>query len=194
VAAGTPSRFAEPAFSRARLGDPFATLGFEPTFELDPFELEARHRELSRALHPDRYAGRPASERQQALGRAIEVNDAARALKNPIRRAQALLVRLGHPVSETSAPAANPAFLMEVMELREALAGARAQKDLARVRELARDVRASQNRVTDELKQRFAAQGADFAAIEALLGELRYYERFLDEAGSIEDDLDGAGS
>jgi molecular chaperone HscB len=174
------------------LGDPFETFGLAPAFDLDPLALEARHRELSRALHPDRYAGRPASERQQALGRAIEVNDAARILKSPIRRAQALLARLGHPVTETSSPPASPELLMRVMELREGLAAARAARDLGRVRELVRDVRAAEAGATRALAACFGAAQPELGRIEVLLGELRYYARFLEEAGAIEDDLDGA--
>ncbi len=41
--------------------DPFATLGIEPRFDLDVRAVEARHRELSRTLHPDRYSGAPAA-------------------------------------------------------------------------------------------------------------------------------------
>ncbi len=67
--------------------DPFDTLGVEPRFDLDLAALERRHRDLSRALHPDRYAGAPAAERRLALGRAIDANEALRVLKDPIRRA-----------------------------------------------------------------------------------------------------------
>ena len=103
------------------MSDPFATFGLTPAFELDLNELEQRHRELSRALHPDRYAGRGASERRQALGKAIEVNEAWRRLKNPVKRAEALLERLGLAVSEEQEPKPAPEFLMDVMERREEL-------------------------------------------------------------------------
>jgi molecular chaperone HscB len=43
-----------------------------------------------------------------ALSRAIEVNEAWRALRDPIKRAEALLVRLGVPVGETAEPKARP--------------------------------------------------------------------------------------
>src|SRR6185369_3705518 len=128
VAAGTPLPSADG--SPPPVSDPFETLGLAPVFELDPATLERRHRELSRALHPDRYAGRPTSERQQALGRAIEVNEAFRTLRNPVRRAEALLARSGRPVSESGGTPADPALLMAVMERREALGEARRGKDL----------------------------------------------------------------
>jgi molecular chaperone HscB len=172
------------------LSDPFETLGLAPVFELDPATLERRHRELSRALHPDRYAGRPSSERQQALGRAIEVNEAFRTLRNPVRRAEALLARSGRPVSESGGTPADPALLMAVMERREALGEARRGKDLAKVRGLTRSVREREQRVLLEMAKAFVQLPPDFARIEPLLGELRYHHRFLEEALAIEDELD----
>ena len=192
MVAGTPSPSADET-SRP-LSDPFDTLGLSPVFELDPATLERRHRELSRALHPDRYAGRPASERQRALGRAIEVNEAFRKLRDVIGRTEALLARLGRPVSETNAQAAAPALLMEVMEQREALGGARQARDLGAVRGLVRNVQAREQRVIAEMAKAFVQLPPDLARIETLLGELRYRRRFLEEAASIEDELDGASA
>jgi molecular chaperone HscB len=174
--------------------DPYDTLGLAPVFELDPTTLERRHRELSRALHPDRYAGRPSGERQRALGRAIEVNEAFRQLRDVVLRTEVLLARLGHPTSETSARSAEPALLMEVMEQREALGEARQSRDLARVRGLARAVAAREQRLVAEMAKAFVQQPPDVSRIETLLGELRYRRRFLEEAASVEDDLDGASA
>jgi molecular chaperone HscB len=173
------------------LADPYEVLGFAPVFALDAIALERRHRELSRALHPDRYVGRTSSEKQQALGKAIEVNEAFRKLKDPIARAEALLARLGRSVTETSAPPAEPAFLMDVMERREALAEAREKRDLAKVRTLGTAVGQREDRVLQEMAKSFAQQHPDATRIEALLGELRYHRRFSEEVRAIEDDLDG---
>ena len=172
------------------MSDPFDMLGLPPVFELDATTLERRHRELSRALHPDRYAGRPSGERQQALGRAIEVNEAFRKLKHPVTRAEALLARHGRAVTETSAPAADPALLMDVMDRREALGEARRARDLVKVRSLARAVREREQRVLTEMAKAFVQLPPDFARIEPLLGELRYHARFIEEARSAEDELD----
>src|SRR3954447_26645826 len=98
------------------MADPFKTLGVEARFDLDRPALEQRHRELSKALHPDRYVGAPAAERRMSLSRAIDVNEAFRVLKDPIRRAEALLRRAGAAVGETSEPKPAPALLMEMME------------------------------------------------------------------------------
>src|SRR5690242_13592019 len=114
------------------MNDPFATLGVEARFDLDPRALERRHRDLSRALHPDRYTGAGSAERRIALSRAIDVNEAFRALKDPIRRAEALIRRAGVAVGETAEPRPPPALLMEMMEAREELSEAARARDLGR--------------------------------------------------------------
>jgi molecular chaperone HscB len=173
--------------------DPFDTLGVPPGFDLDLEAVEKRHRELSKTLHPDRYAGRPAAERRQALGRAIEVNEAWRVLKDPVRRAEALLARLGVEVPEGQEPRATPELLMQMMELREGLSEARQNQDLRSVAALSRQVRDEQERVLAQIADRFEnPAGAVLLAkdeLVQLLGELRYHRRFLQEAAAIEDEL-----
>jgi len=82
--------------------DPFATLGLAPSFDVDLAAIGKIHRELSRALHPDRYIGASPSERRAALAKAIEVNEAWRIVRDPIRRADALLVLRGVASGESS--------------------------------------------------------------------------------------------
>lgn len=172
--------------------DAYDTLGLAPTYALDLAAAEATHRELSRALHPDRHAGKSGSERRAALSRAIEVNEAWRALRDPVRRAELLLARLGVPVGEGREPAGDPALLMEVMVQREALSEARAAQDLAAVRRLGAEMQARDAAVQAELGRGFAALASrpDAPGRDALLrqlGELRYVRRFLEEVGEIED-------
>lgn len=172
--------------------DPFDTLGVEPRYELDLAAVERRHRDLSRALHPDRYTGAPAAERRLSLSRAIDVNEALRVLKDPVRRAEALLRRRGTHLAETGEPRPSPALLMEMMELREELADAGRAKDLARVHALAEGMRGRESAVRARLASAFdaAAGGAnELVEILPLLGELRYIRRFLEEVSAIEDEL-----
>jgi molecular chaperone HscB len=166
--------------------DPFATLGVEPRFDLDLGEVARRHRELSRTLHPDRFTGAPAAERRLALSRAIEVNDAFRLVKDPIRRAEALLVRAGVPVGETSEPKPSPDLLMDMMEKREELGDARRGKDLAAVHALGEAMRAREEEV---LRAMGRALSDEPRAALPYLGELRYIRRFLDEVSAIEEEF-----
>lgn len=172
------------------MDDPFTLLEIEPRFALDMTLLEKRHRDVSRVLHPDRYAGRSAGERQQALGRAIEVNEAFRTLRDPVRRATALLARHGRALDEADQPRADPVLLLEVMERREALSAARRAGDRDAVRRLGEAVRQRERAVESEIAASFDKEPPDFARVEALVGELRYHRRFLDEASAALDDLE----
>jgi molecular chaperone HscB len=167
--------------------DPFATLGIAPSFDVDLPALEKTHRELSRALHPDRYVGASASERRAALERAVAVNEAWRIVREPIRRAEALLALRGMAIDEGTEPKASPEFLMDMLEQREALADARRSKDLAAVKSIAGAIEGLARRAQDELARGFAQGELD--GLRAKLGELRFYRRLLDEVSAIEDEL-----
>lgn len=165
--------------------DPFDTLGIAPTFDLDLVQVEKRVRDLSRVLHPDRHVASSPAERRMALGRAVEVNAAFRLVRDPIARAEALLRRHGVAVGETAAPPANPEFLLEMMELREALAEAKVGGDAARIDRLTERVSAKQEAAFGKLRAGFA--NADVEKLVPLLGELRYYRRFLDEVSALDE-------
>jgi len=65
--------------------DPFATLGIDPKYAQDLGAVEKVHRELSRALHPDRYASASPTERRTALTKAADVNEAWRIVRDERR-------------------------------------------------------------------------------------------------------------
>lgn len=167
--------------------DPFATLGLPRRFDLDLPAVEKTHRELSRALHPDKFVSAGASERRAALSKAVEVNEAWRVVRDPIRRAEALLALSGVAVGEERAGATAPEFLMEMLEQREALAEAKQAKDLARVHAMAKVIEERSREAEASLGEGFARGEA--ASLVGKLGELRFYRRFLDEVSAIEDEL-----
>jgi molecular chaperone HscB len=174
--------------------DPFDTLGLEPRFGLDLKALEHRHRELSKALHPDKHTASAPGERRMALSRAIDVNEAFRTLKDPIKRAEAMLARSGVAVSETNEQKVPPALLMEMMESREELADARRSKDAARVASLGGAMKTRRDHVISVLAAVLDDPARkDDHARDALpaLAELRYLRRFLDEVSAIEEELFG---
>ena len=170
--------------------DPFATLGIERSFYVDLAAVEKTHRELSRALHPDRYAGAGASERVSALSLAVEANEAWRIVRDPIRRAEALFTLAGVPVGETREPKPMGELLMDMMEQREALAEARANKDVTSALDLASKIEARVLETERALAVGFRDAKGDVARLTPLvpkLGELRFYRRFLEEVSAIED-------
>ena len=173
--------------------DPFATLGVAPAFDVDLAAVEKVHRELSRALHPDRYLGASPSERRASLTKAVEVNEAWRIVRDPLKRADALLALGGVTVTEESAPKPDPEFLMDMLEQREALSDAKTAKDLAAVRCLAASIeeraRGVERALSDGFKAVSSGSRAAMLALAPKVGELKFYRRFLDEVSAIEDEL-----
>ena len=174
------------------LTDPFAALGLEPRFDVDTRTIEDKFRERSRVVHPDRFVGAPASERAAALIKTRALNDAYQVVRRPQRRAEALLARAGVTIGDRET--LEPAFLMEILELREELATARADGDAAAVTRLAAAMQARQRGLLDGLTPRFAALGtggggddaAILAAIKRDLITLRYVDRYLDECDTAQ--------
>ncbi len=134
--------------------DPFSILGIPRAFDVDMRAAEKAHRELSRALHPDKYASAGASERRDALTKAADVNEAWRIVRDPVKRAEALFQLAGVEVGETKEPKPDAELLMEVLEKREALADAKAARDLEKVRALETEVRAREEKIESALAAR----------------------------------------
>lgn len=100
----------------------FPLLGLEPCFDLDMEKLEAAYFRQQRLFHPDRFTGRPPAERQAALQRSADINEAYRMIKNPLTRAQCLLAQHGIRVgTDRDNVAPDRRLLMDTMERREAI-------------------------------------------------------------------------
>ena len=80
--------------------------------------MEEGYRKLARQLHPDRFAGKSATERRFSLQWTAHLNEARRILKDPVRRARLLATGSPDP-KETGGPKLDPAFLQEMFDWRE---------------------------------------------------------------------------
>jgi molecular chaperone HscB len=109
--------------------DYFQLLGLPRRQALDVEELERLYREVQGNVHPDKHAHRGDSDRRLAMQWATKVNEAYLTLKHPLKRAQYLLHLAGHDIGLENNTAMPAEFLMQQMELREAVAEARAGGD-----------------------------------------------------------------
>lgn len=178
--------------------DFFQILGVERRYHLDEGALERRYHEQSRLFHPDRHAQADVRTRTQNALATSQLNQAYRALREPVKRAEHLLELEGIRIAdERSGHKVSPAFLMEIMELREALAEAKAERDAARVRKLGDEVRARQGAAWAQVDAGFAeyengARDGLGTIADALIAD-RYFRRFLDEVEAFEEGLALAG-
>ena len=83
----------------------FEIFSLPPHLTIDTAALEKSFYALSRKLHPDRFAARPAAEQEAALAESSRLNDAYRTLKEPIARTEYLLKLEGIELEEQSSAA-----------------------------------------------------------------------------------------
>ncbi|MDP2574750.1 co-chaperone HscB [Vibrio penaeicida] len=101
--------------------DHFELFGISRQFDLDVTALSTQFRELQRQFHPDKFATASERDRLLAVQKAAQINDAFQVLKQPISRAEYLLSLKGVDIRNEQNTMQDPMFLMEQMELREAL-------------------------------------------------------------------------
>lgn len=174
--------------------DYFEVFGLARAYHVDKAQLEQRYLALQMQTHPDRFAKALPRERLEAMARNTELNDAYKVLKHDQRRAEYLLKLEGIDIGDEKPQATtgatkqlvvDPQLLMEVMELREGLADARADQDDAKVAELTKDVQQRQAKAMQIVEDGFRAYEAgdkkQLDAVARALVSLRYYQRFMDE-------------
>ncbi|MBI3669151.1 MAG: Fe-S protein assembly co-chaperone HscB [Acidobacteria bacterium] len=147
--------------------DYFAFFGLPRKLHLETAELEKRFHRLSWKLHPDNFVRAGEYERDLSLDRASQLNDAYRALRDPISRVEYLLAREGMRKEGENKQQAPPELLEEVFELNESL---------------------------DELRSARQA-GGDGNAMAALRSRLEAEQRnFEERLREVDADLDGVFS
>jgi len=158
--------------------DPFARLGLAPNFEIDRAALDRRYFDLQRRLHPDRFATKSPRERALSQRQAAALNEAYETLNDPLARAASLLRLAGREaVFEGQGTIADPALLMEAMEMREALEAASTAVEAHAVASRAEaDVIAARGALAE------AFAGNDLDGAERLAMRLRYLTKLAEEA------------
>ncbi len=167
----------------------FELFGLPTRFSLDTQLLAERHRELQRTFHPDKYANASPVERRLAVQRAAEINQAFHTLSDPVERARYLLQLQG--VETEQAAAVSQAFLMEQMEMREALAEIREQPDpVAALEALIAAISRRIDSVLLKLVERFEEKSeASLHAARELVAELMFLKKIEREANELFDEL-----
>ncbi|HEV2986803.1 MAG TPA: Fe-S protein assembly co-chaperone HscB [Candidatus Angelobacter sp.] len=94
--------------------DFFTMLGLPRKLHIDMAALEREFYRLSRKLHPDLFARATAREQEWSTGKTSQLNDAYRALKDPIARTAYLLELEGVKLEEQSRNATDSARMSGV--------------------------------------------------------------------------------
>jgi len=159
-------------------------------FEVEQETLALRYRELQRAVHPDRFANASEQEKRLSVQQAAQINEAFQVLKSPLTRARYLLEISGLPLDDTNTQM-EPAFLMEQMELREALAEVREASDPFAALDKARNTIEGREREYIESLQQAFGDGSTEALERAreLVRKMQFMQRLLGEVDDLEETL-----
>jgi molecular chaperone HscB len=169
----------------------FEIFGLPESFRLDLTDVTKRYRDLQQQLHPDRYASASDQDRRLSVQMAAQVNEAFQTLKDPVRRGRYLLALKGIDTGEESDTAMNPAFLMEQMELREALETVRdSDNALAELGALETEVIDAFDARIIRLQKCFDSDGnEDLKVARETVRELQFLQKIRAEIEQIEEEL-----
>src|SRR5688500_2303315 len=151
----------------------FDLFGLAPAFALESERLERSYRQIQAQVHPDRFAHAGDAERRASLQWTTRVNEAYRTLKDPVQRAKHLLELRGVDVAFETNTAMPPDFLMQQMELREALEEA---KDAPRLDALRTELRRSRSALETEIEQALDRK-KDYAGAAGLVRKLQFLDK-----------------
>lgn len=169
----------------------FEIFGLPETYRVDLSEITQRYRELQQKLHPDRYASASDQERRLSVQMAAQVNEAFQTLKDPVRRGRYLLQLRGIDTGEESDTAMNPAFLMQQMELREALDEVRqSDSPLMQLDSLESEVSNAFDSRVDHLGDCFTVEDeGSLKTAREIVRELQFLQKLRAEIEQLEEDL-----
>jgi len=166
----------------------FELFGLPQAFEVDRELLDSRFRELQKAVHPDRFASASDQERRISMQQATRINEGYETLKDPLRRGRYLLELGGYEFNDQHHTTSAPEFLMEQMELREALGEVRSSPDpLDKLGVIMGRIAADFAALAIELNDNLAAGAANNHAVAAAtLMKMQFFRKLDEEALELE--------
>jgi molecular chaperone HscB len=142
----------------------FELFQLPPQFAQDRAALDAKWKELQRQTHPDNFASEGAAAQRVAMQWSVRINEAYQRLKDPVKRADYLCELNGAPINAERNTAMPADFLIQQMELREALDDAKSEEKLSKIsfqaNQYAREQLLKTERLLDQDRDYFAAAQA----------------------------------
>jgi len=154
----------------------FELFDLAPGYALDNAALDAAYRGIQARVHPDRFAHAGDAERRASMQWTTRINEAYRTLKSPVQRAKYLLELNGVDVAFETNTSMPTEFLVQQMELREALERAGDAKDAAALDALRGELRAERLVMERALAEAIDAR-RDYACAAGLVRKLMFLEK-----------------
>lgn len=151
----------------------FELFGLPAKYRFDAAVLDRAYHALQSEVHPDRHATADDTARRLALQSSARVNEAYRALKDPVARAVYLLSLRGVDAADETDTRLSFDFLERQLERREAADQAASAHDMPGLDAALREVRAETREREAEL-ERLLDDAGDLDAAREKVRELRF--------------------
>jgi len=167
----------------------FSLFSIPVNYTVDKAELTSRYLALQKAIHPDKFSQGAEQERLFSVQQTAKLNEAYNTLINPLLRARYLLQLNGFEVNEQNT-IMDPAFLMQQMELREAISLAK-QKQIE-----AEEFEETIDQIDDlyksqlqEIQELFNNAAPQYDRISDAVKKLQFISKLREEADDLADTL-----
>jgi molecular chaperone HscB len=167
----------------------FELFGLPERFRCDSDRLDRAYHALQGEVHPDRFAAADDAARRIALQSSARVNEAYRALKAPVDRAQYLLSLRGIDALAETDSALPLAFLERQLERRETASDALAARDTVALDALLTEVRADAAALQHDLGDLLAGEQA-WDAARIRVRELKFLDKLAADVDTMLGELD----
>ncbi|CAK6959765.1 iron-sulfur cluster co-chaperone protein HscB [Scomber scombrus] len=148
----------------------FKIMDCDCTFTLDTQKLQKRYLQLQRFLHPDNFSQKSVKEQEYSEHQSALVNKAYTTLLKPLSRGLYMLDLEGMSIEEGTSFGGDPQFLMEVMEINEALDGAQTSEEANKI---GQDTKGKLADLTEQIDA--ALRKGELQTAKALLAQMKYF-------------------
>jgi molecular chaperone HscB len=161
----------------------FELLGVPQRYRIDAAALERAYRDLQSDVHPDRHAAGTDADKRLALQASARVNEAYSVLRDPVARAEYLLLLRGVDASAETDSRLPVAFLTRQLERREDAEEAEDAHDERKLAALAAEVRDEAGELQGVVARALDAGELDTARTR--VREMRFLAKLADDLDAM---------
>ena len=153
-------------------------------YELDFDQVQQRYRDLQKIVHPDKFVNASDQEKRLSMQQTSRLNEAFNTLRQPVDRAIYLLKLKDVDTAQENSTTMHAGFLMEQIEMREALSEVRSAEDpLAELDRFSAQIKADMQGLMQNFSECYAQEKLEEAK------ELIKKMQFMQKAGKEVDEL-----
>jgi molecular chaperone HscB len=169
----------------------FELFNIEATFDVDIQQLSSSYQTLQKTVHPDKFAHASEQEQRIAVQKSAHINDAYQTLKNPLQRAEYILVQRGVDMPNEQHTFGDTSFLMRQMELREMLEDVKSASDVdAALFDVQEELSSEYLQLSQLMRMQISENNsASNSAACDNLRKLKFYQKLNIEVDRLEDSL-----